>query len=260
MRFIHLSDFHIGRGDHRETVWRLWNWISQNQDTHGAGTILLTGDIVEDGAEDQYQDAKILFDAMRDAGYTVLAVPGNHDDGLLGILTSRARTGNFSKYLTGDVSYPYRIEIGDTHFILLDSMLAETREFHLPGAQGKLGTEQIAAFDELLDSLARTHPQAKVVVALHHHPFFYDTFQKIRDDAEFKAILAKPGRNLRLIALLFGHEHVEKRFNEPGNDKEAKYGIGVVYAAGAAFKPNASGKLVVPVLDVDAGSLQRYLV
>ncbi len=43
--------------------------------------IMITGDVVNDGAENQYKDAKDYLDELHGAGFNLRLIPGNHDYG-----------------------------------------------------------------------------------------------------------------------------------------------------------------------------------
>jgi len=262
MRIVHLSDIHIGKSRNHKNFATIVDWLIHKKTTHRSRLVVITGDIVDDGILWEYKEAEKQLNKLRESGFTVLGCPGNHDYGPFGIIENNTCIGYFKKYISGDVDYPH-CEIVDGHaFVLLDSMYEEMKETELWGAQGKLGEDQLRNLDKLLDDLEDDSAAAKVIIALHHHPFYYNYFLKLRDDELFKKVITiEADGTSRANCLLFGHKHVEKRFNKPPNDnKEEKYGIDVIYASGATTERDNKGKMVVPVINLDTNKIVRHKV
>ena len=64
----------------------------------------------------------------------------------------------------------------------------------------------------------------------------------------------------RVNALLFGHKHLDHRFNDPEENKETLYGIDLIYASGQSVERDAEGKMVVPVIDLEAMTIKRFRI
>ncbi|MCK4467387.1 MAG: metallophosphoesterase [Desulfobacterales bacterium] len=58
MKFIHLSDLHIGRSDNTDSTLRIIDGIFKKQDSLNCKCIVITGDIVDDGEIWQFREAK----------------------------------------------------------------------------------------------------------------------------------------------------------------------------------------------------------
>ena len=260
MKIIHLSDIHIGKSKNNARFDSIVSWVINNKETHGSNVVVLTGDVVDDGALGQYREAEAQIKRLTDAQLTVLSAPGNHDYGANGIAESWDCVARFKKYISGDVDYPYAVNIDDCVFIMLDSMLQEMKDYELWGAQGELGKQQLSELDRILNNIEENEPEKKVIVALHHHPFYYNYFLKLRDDELFKKVVMDEDRgDSRINCLLFGHKHTEKRFSDQPS-KEAKYNIDVIYASGSSTERNDNGKLVIPVIDLNNNSVNRVLI
>jgi predicted MPP superfamily phosphohydrolase len=244
MKLIHLSDIHIGSSSNYRKFQVIVKWLVKSKTSLGASTIIVTGDIVDDGALWQYRLARNLLRQLREAGYLVLCCPGNHDYGLSGIIESRKGLKYFNHYISPGINYPH-CEIVDNHaIILLDSMAGEVEELEFWGAQGKLGDDQLRNLDQLLNDA----PKSKVILALHHHPFYYSYFLKLRDDKLFKSVI-----DGRVDCILFGHKHVEQRLY-PSMD------IGMVHAAGSVVERGEDGALMMDLIDLDVNSVEHYKV
>jgi 3',5'-cyclic AMP phosphodiesterase CpdA len=257
MKIIHLSDIHIGKSNNKKRFDSIVNWIIDNKDGHGAKVIVLTGDIVDDGSLGQYREAQSQIERLKSSEFIVLSAPGNHDYGVNGIVENWDCIARFKKYISGDVDYPYQVTVDDCAFIMLDSMMQEMNDYELWGAQGELGKQQLSELDRILNDIEENHLSMKVVVALHHHPFYYNYFLKLRDDDLFKKVIMDEDRgDSRINCLLFGHKHSEKRFSGKSS-KEKKYNIGLIYASGSSTERTDEGKLIVPVIDLNTNSISR---
>jgi hypothetical protein len=60
--------------------------------------------------------------------------------------------------------------------------------------------------------------------------------------------------------LLFGHKHIENRFNDPEENKEELFGIDLIYASGQTVERDQEGKMVIPVINVEEKTIKRYLI
>jgi 3',5'-cyclic AMP phosphodiesterase CpdA len=257
MRIIHLSDLHIGKSTNTARFDSIVEWIIEARSSHQSNLVLITGDIVDDGALGQYREAQRQIKRLEGEGFVVLSTPGNHDYGTNGIVESWECVARFEKYISGDVDYPHRVDVDDCMFILLDSMLQEMNDYELWGAQGELGKQQLSELDRILNEIEGTQPEKKVVVALHHHPFYYNYFLKLRDDELFKKVITdEEAGDSRVDCLLFGHKHSEKRFPS----KEEKYNTGLIYASGATTERHEDGKMKIPVIDLDAFEIHEFRV
>ena len=263
MRIIHLSDIHVGKGvgdRYEDRFAAIVDWIISNKHLHGTAYVVLTGDVVNSGFPQEYERAKIQVDKLRTGGMRVFACPGNHDYGSGGVFENRKCLGRFKEYISDNVhlTYPYCDASTTYPIVLLDSMLEEMHTTHAWGAQGELGDAQCNTLDDILDHLDRKGKRA--IVALHHHPFFYNKFLQLRDDEAFKAIINRRGSSgaSRVKCILFGHKHFEKRLS----NKEAEYGIDVIFASGATTEPRADydNKLVVPVVDLQHNQITNFRI
>ena len=128
--------------------------------------------------------------------------------------------------------------LDDWACIGLDSNAAELRWWERWAAQGHLGRAQISALNALLDS-AQVR-QRKVLVYLHHHPFFdaYAVRADLADGNYLTHLLGWNTRRFRRLkdaysllqvlrdranVLLFGHQHFGLDYSAEGQ----RYGIGL---------------------------------
>lgn len=261
MNLIHLSDLHIGKSNNFQKARVVVDWILDNQDLHQSDLVIISGDLVDDGETWQFKKAQKLLSRLRRENYTVLAAPGNHDSGPNGFMENPDSKRNFRDLISHVAEYPaLHIQSGQA-FVILDSMEAEMENVEFWGAQGYLGLEQLQKLDLLLDELAENPAVENVVLVLHHHPFDYLFYHGLRDHANLKGIISRrPGEPPRVNVMLFGHKHLDHRFNDPEENKEELFGIDLIYASGQTVERNAEGKMTLPVINLEEMSIQRYLI
>jgi 3',5'-cyclic AMP phosphodiesterase CpdA len=261
LKIIQLSDLHIGKSNNLEKTSQIVDWIINNRDVHHAQVVVISGDIVDDGQEWQFKQAAELIALLREAGFLVLPAPGNHDYGPDGIRENPLSQQVFRDLVSGINHYPAVFHKDGTAFVLLDTMQEEIRKIEFWGAQGYLGERQLQELDEILDVLAENPAVEKVVLVLHHHPFDYLFFHGLRDHEDLKSVIARRiGQPPRVNALLFGHKHLDHRFNDSENNKEELFGIDLIYASGQTVERNAQGSMVVPVIDLNKNTIKRFRI
>lgn len=225
MKIVHLSDLHIGRGSNFDNTRILLKGIVKRYERKKEKpAILITGDITDDGRREQYEMARDLLDnEIPQKAYPVFLCPGNHDFGWNGVMAKAENIERYQKYLSPDVNFPVLTTIGNCHFIGLDSMEDERDGLDRFGAEGEIGERQLCVLNYQIETIRETSPKDKIIVYLHHHPFYYNFFLRLKDADNLKEVVRD-----RIDVLLFGHKHVEKRFNNSNSDKERKYGISLI--------------------------------
>lgn len=255
MKFIVLSDVHIGKSDNTDRWHECVDWIIANPKKHKCEVVVNSGDLSDDGSLYQFHEGRKGIEKLESAGYTVLSVPGNHDYGFNGIVESQKSIELYNEYVGEWNAYPFRYDVENTAFVLLDSMKEEVRKTEVWGAQGELGERQLRDLDYLLYQIESEKNKKKVVIVLHHHPFYRNYLLALRDRKLFKKVVTneEKGKN-RVDCIVFGHKHKEHRFV----DKEKKYQIGLIYASGAVSEPLRSGKLRIPMVDLRSNKVVNF--
>lgn len=117
-----------------------------------ADVVLVTGDLVCDGADDEYALTRTLLDSLQCPYYVI---PGNHDE-REGLRRAFADQG----YMPERGFVQYVVEAGDLRLIALDT--------HLPGELGgRLCAERLA----WLDARLAEAPERPTILFMHHPPF-----------------------------------------------------------------------------------------
>ncbi|MEZ4383243.1 MAG: metallophosphoesterase [Nannocystaceae bacterium] len=244
VRFIQLSDLHIRGSMHRdenENCGKLVAWICEHYAAdENKPVVLLTGDITDDGKEDQYRNAVALLRPLVDAGFRVLACPGNHDYGPWGNFYTEEGQRRFQRHIMTELlAYPAAdaqgVEMeglfptthveGDVVFIGLDSVVGrEDALAHF--ASGEVGENQRGRLAEIL----RAHAERRKVVYFHHHPFNRHLVMEMADAHEVMRLLAG-----RADVVCFGHNHESDIWS-------SAHDIDWILAAGKSNRRNARYK------------------
>jgi len=229
MKFIHLSDLHFHRhpADNQEAT----DMLAYVQEHYPGARLIITGDIVDDGHLQQYENA---YKALAPFLGKVYICPGNHDFGAAGNFFSEERARRFDEYLAtplqqggtfmGDQTPVINIvREGDTQVMLiaLDTNLETSHPFDF--ACGEVGEAQLGALKTILST---SPPDLPKIVFFHHHPFIHNNpFMELQDARALMRALYN-----RVDVVCFGHKHVSKLWRNMN-------GISYVLAA-----DNAPGK------------------
>jgi 3',5'-cyclic-AMP phosphodiesterase len=182
-----LSDPHIGAAwGGPDSVGRLASAVGSVRSLpERPDAVLVTGDIADNAAADEYATARELLDQI---GAPVYALPGNHDD--------RAAFRTAFELGDGDSPVQYEADLGPLRLVLADTLV--------PGEdRGELDAPRLAWLDETLG--ASDQP---TVVALHHPPIelgvaVWDVIG-LTGRAELEAVVE---RHRHVLAVVGGHIH-----------------------------------------------------
>nr|VFK48567.1 MAG: Calcineurin-like phosphoesterase [Candidatus Kentron sp. TC] len=224
-KIIHLSDTHIGYKSLSKRMGDIVTRIIFHKRNADDYVIVHTGDIVEDATEaGSYDEALVHFNRLKETGFEILCVPGNHDLGT-GIWGSRKYVKRFKKKFLGpgNVKYPIKTIIDDIAFLGLDSMAEELNWYDRLSAEGELGKKQRRRLSRLLEDDRGVKEAKHRVVYLHHHPFHPKPFHHLKDSKKLGRILQKHD----ISALLFGHNHDGRVWN-------GEWGIPRIYDGGTS--------------------------
>lgn len=207
MKFLHLSDLHIhtSASDNRDTA-ALLNFVAEQYPDH---RLIITGDITDDGAPRQYENA---FTMLKPFVGKIYIVPGNHDFGAAGNFYSHERALRFDDMLAqplgqggtfkGDTTPVVNmIEENGLKILLigLDSNLETIHPFDF--ACGEIGEAQLSALNTILNASLGT--EFVNVLFCHHHPFMVnDPFMQLKDAKDLARVVYG-----KVSLVLFGHKH-----------------------------------------------------
>jgi 3',5'-cyclic AMP phosphodiesterase CpdA len=215
MKFIHLSDLHFHRSKkNNKAAMKILKKIKEKYPQH---YLIVTGDIVDDGHEEQYERA---FEALKPFRGRLFISPGNHDFGAVGNFYSRSRAERFDEMLCvplqqgGTFARDNKpvvniIEENNDRLMLiaLDTNLETDHPFDF--ACGEVGKKQLSTLETILST--STTDMTKFLF-FHHHPFIHNNpFMELTDAFELmRTIFCK------INVVLFGHKHVSKQWDNYG--------------------------------------------
>lgn len=239
--FIQISDLHIHTNNDEHENRTLKKLVSNiiNKYSVEKPVVLITGDIVDDGKEEQYKNAVNLLTPLIDAGFTTLACPGNHDYGCRGNIYTEKSQQLFQKMILGELlkipeakednieledMYPLVREINGIRYIGIDSVVAnEDQPFHF--ASGEVGKRQRG----FLEKKINIPFDGKTVVYLHHHPFYHMVGLQMDDAQDFLKVIRGKAE-----ILCFGHKHVPAVWM-------SQHEINWIFAASKTTEENENG-------------------
>ena len=126
-KIIHLSDLHVGHEECGARFHSLIENITFLKQPANNYIIVITGDIVDNATHSEYTDEAVdAIEQLKERGYKVLVVPGNHDYGT-GVKGDKKFVDVFKEryFKSGEISYPKLDIIGKIAFIGLDSTAEE---------------------------------------------------------------------------------------------------------------------------------------
>jgi 3',5'-cyclic AMP phosphodiesterase CpdA len=180
-KIIHLSDLHIGHDDCGDKFKHIIEALSTTMQPPSDYVVVITGDLVENAANIASQDEALLYvNRLKNCGYTVLVVPGNHDYGN-GIWASKKYLPHFKQRFYGNIkqNYPKVDVVDDVVFIGLDSTAEELHWYDRMLAEGELGKHQLKKLERIIGD--RVYDGMKKVVYLHHHPYDSQFGHQLKD-------------------------------------------------------------------------------
>ena len=189
MRVFHLTDLHLPSPGGEAAIARVIRDV-----TRGSDVVVITGDITDDGSQEQYDLAYRLLSPLR--GHLLLA-PGNHDYGPLGLAYDEECEARWLSLCAAlccpRPGSPWRRD--GWMMVALDSCRKDPVL-----ARGNLGESQLARLRDAIQLARRT--RTKLLVAIHHDVALTDPTLAL-DDGDALLALAWSAADV----VLMGHTH-----------------------------------------------------
>lgn len=230
-KIIHLSDLHVGHEDCGANFRAIIDNITFLKQPSDNYIVLITGDIVDNAnRSEQIDEAVEAIELLKESGYKVLVIPGNHDYGT-GSMGDAKFVDIFKErhYRSKEFTYPKLDIIDEIAFIGLDTTAEELHWRDRFLAEGELGQGQLMRLEKMLEV-----PEInglKKVVYLHHHPFDFKLGMQLRDSHHLKRVIEN-----RIDMLLFGHLH--RNAVSAGKIFHGAWGIPRCYNGGSSTHKN----------------------
>ena len=217
VELYHISDLHIhgSKAKNAEVEENLQILKKQVNERDGYA-VIATGDIVDDGAEEQYEEALRL---LKPFSGRIILVPGNHDVGWIGNFYNSYSSKRFNR-LAAELNkeskskFCINYSLSDFRIFIVDT----TRRLHrdLAFAQGKIGRIQMSKIKRFLKRNKKE--DVKTVVCLHHDPFYREWPLRLMDaDRLLKVVSGKTDY------LLCGHSHQDRQWYFGPTPEQATY-------------------------------------
>jgi 3',5'-cyclic AMP phosphodiesterase CpdA len=240
MKILHISDTHFHAIANNDALLRRFTYIQSNYPDH---KIIITGDITDDGTEEQYAIASRILKPFKGR---LFFCPGNHDYGTLGsVYTEEAarRFDEFAKVFNEGAfidKVPLVFKIENVQIILLNSNLKTGNP--LDFACGEIGKGQLKILRKILKE---NLPKDSVrIICLHHHPFIHsDPTMKLLDAEDFVRVIYG-----KTDILLFGHKHEQAQWLN-------KVGCKFVLASGALFEGLTAKEITIDGIGISVASV-----
>jgi 3',5'-cyclic AMP phosphodiesterase CpdA len=212
MKLVHLSDTHYGVGKNAYNLIWVVTWMIANLD-HREHIIVFTGDLVDSPKVEWYKAVAELLWQLRDAGFVVLTVPGNHDIHDLGVDVGFGRDVGrilWERYIDPASSWgcedvwPKRFNADGVHLIGIDTNEGTSGDWVAHMACGEVGDSQML--------MMMLYVQDKPCVVLGHHRLLWDDpLHRLLDADEVFEIL--DGQSWGYVC---GHQHKQDRRERNG--------------------------------------------
>ena len=238
-RLVHLSDLHFGAHDEDlvEAVERQVNDLKPD-------LVVISGDFTQRARTEQFKEACLFLDHLRDCGHEVLGVPGNHDVPLYDVLR---------RFLSPLARYRRFIDESLCPFIEIPgvAVLGINTARSLTFKDGRINKDQVQFIRE---TFART-PSDSVRILVTHHPLLAlqvgDQIERAigRQEMALDAV-EESGVDM----LLAGHNHHAS--SQDASDLVTRAGGVLVVQAGTATSTRVrEQEQSFNVIDVRAGSV-----
>ena len=155
-RIAHLSDIHFGAHD-PQIVAATEGWLRDKQ----PDLIIISGDLTQRAKVEQFRGASAYLGRLRDAGFPILVVPGNHDVPLYDVFKRfAAPLDRYKRYINDDLS-PW-FENDEVAVLGINTARSLTIK------DGRINDDQIAMLRERFAAV----PSSKTRILVTHHPLF----------------------------------------------------------------------------------------
>src|SRR5215204_1010695 len=184
LKFVHLSDTHVGSSTGADDLRKTVNDINQDSSIQ---FIVISGDITEFGADNEIQLAKQILDSFNKRWYII---PGNHDGNW-----SESGANTFKKVFGSETFF---FKAGK--YVFLGTHCGPNMRM----GPGQIPRENIVWLDSVLKTVVDSTP----IIYLNHYP------QDSSLNNWFEVIDRLKTKNVQLI--LCGHGHANRRLNFEG--------------------------------------------
>lgn len=186
MKIIHISDLHIGeKKESPEVLDKLIQEVNESRPE----TIIITGDLTDEGLEREYKDVVEILKRFEKKPYVV---PGNHD----------ARNDGLEIFREHFTKPPFADYIKNLNAVLigLNSSLPDSQE-------GMIGEQQLEWLTRQLEDIPKWQVPGKKILFMHHHILPIPHTGRERNILYDAGELLELAKNNGIDMILSGHKH-----------------------------------------------------
>jgi 3',5'-cyclic AMP phosphodiesterase CpdA len=216
-RLVHLSDLHFGAHDER-----LVEAVEQQVDEIRPDLVVISGDFTQRARTEQFKQACDFLGRLRERGYEVLAVPGNHDVPLYDVLR---------RFLSPLARYRRFIDDTLCPFIELPgvAVLGINTARSLTFKDGRINQDQV---EFIRETFARTPSEIFRILVTHHPLFALPVGDEIEAAIGRQELALDAVEDAGVDLLLAGHTH--HAGSQDASDLVTRSGGVLVVQAGTA--------------------------
>jgi len=216
-RLVHLSDLHFGAHDED-----LVEAVSQQVDTLKPDLVVISGDFTQRAKTEQFKEACLFLEHLRDSGHEVLGVPGNHDVPLYDVLR---------RFLSPLARYRRFIDESLCPFIELPgaAVLGINTARSLTFKDGRINKDQVQFIRE---TFARTPSDSMRILVTHHPLLALPVGEEIERPIGRQEMALDAVEESGVDMLLAGHNHHAS--SQDASDLVTRAGGVLVVQAGTA--------------------------
>jgi 3',5'-cyclic AMP phosphodiesterase CpdA len=218
-RIAHLSDIHFGAHDPK-VVAATEAWLQERR----PDLVIISGDFTQRARVEQFREASAYINRLRAAGFTVLAVPGNHDVPLYDVARRfTAPLARYKRYIDNNLC-PW-FENDELAVLGINTARSLTIK------DGRINRDQM---DIIRDRFAPVPPE-KTRILVTHHPLFA---MPIGEGGELSEAVGRHDDAIRAVCeagvhiALAGHFH--RTYAEAARKMVENAGSALVIQAGTA--------------------------
>ena len=216
-RLVHLSDLHFGAHDEDlvEAVERQVNQLKPD-------LVVISGDFTQRAKTEQFKEACLFLEHLRDSGHEVLGVPGNHDVPLYDVLR---------RFLSPLARYRRFIDESLCPFIELPgvAVLGINTARSLTFKDGRINKDQVQFIRE---TFARTPSDSTRILVTHHPLLALQVGEEIERAIGRQEMALDAVEESGVDMLLAGHNHHAS--SQDASDLVTRAGGVLVVQAGTA--------------------------
>jgi 3',5'-cyclic AMP phosphodiesterase CpdA len=216
-RLVHLSDLHFGAHDEElvEAIERKANELKPD-------LIVISGDFTQRARTEQFKEACLFLEHLRDSGHEVLGVPGNHDVPLYDVLR---------RFLSPLARYRRYIDETLCPFIELPgvAVLGINTARSLTFKDGRINKDQVQFIRE---TFSRTPSEAVRILVTHHPLLALKVGEEVERAIGRQEMALDAVEEAGVDMLLAGHNHHAS--SQDASDLVTRAGGVLVVQAGTA--------------------------